>query len=217
MAVNPPHSDPDSDAGVLPGVGILTIEIPDTPPPAPLSECEALQRLLDALAGGPSLGLARALDTLASPAECRTFFSAALRPGGSVTDMQSDFHLAWTVRGFRMREALGDDALLLAALRVLLPSYGGGGLSLFRGEQAGRYAAGTLGFGWTPKREAAEMFARGLCATYDGGGVLLFATAPVEAIIAGPSAHSGYLGEHEHVVDPSLLTDLRPIAWFPQT
>jgi hypothetical protein len=133
-----------------------------------------------------------------------------------VKDIRADFHLAWTVRGFRLREALDNDGLLLAALRVLLPAYEGEGLCLFRGEQAGRYAAGKLGFGWTPKRQAAEMFASGLCASYDGGGVLLEATAPAEAIIAGPSAHSGYLGEHEHVVDPSRLTDLRPVAWCPQ-
>ena len=66
------------------------------------------------------------------------------------------------------------------------------------------------------KRKAAEMFASGLCASYDGGGVLLEATAPARAIIAGPSAHSGWLDEHEHVVDPSRLTNIRPVAWFPQ-
>lgn len=61
------------------------------------------------------------------------------------------------------------------------------------------------------------MFASGLCASYDGGGVLLEATAPAEAIIAGPSPHSAYLDEHEHVVDPSRVRDLRAVAWFPQS
>ena len=215
MAVKPPD-DPPPDADLLPGVAILTIEIQDTPPPPLLSEREALDCLLGALEGGPLDRVSRALDTLASPAECRTFFSAALRPGATVIDIQANFHLAWTVRGFRLREALDDDGLLLAALCVLLPPYKGDGLSLFRGEQAGRYAAGKLGFGWTPKREAAEMFASGLCASYDGGGVLLEATAPARAIIAGPSAHSGWLDEHEHVVDPSRLRNIRPVAWFPQ-
>ncbi|MBN8850038.1 MULTISPECIES: hypothetical protein [unclassified Sphingomonas] len=215
MAGKPPDNT-SSDAKLPPGVAVLTIEIPDTLPPPPLSEREALDCLLGAMEGGAPEEVSRALDTLASPAACRTFFLAALRPGATVIDIRTDFHLAWTVRGFRLREALDDDGLLLAALRVLLPPYEGEGLSLFRGEQAGRYAAGKLGFGWTPKRQAAEMFASGLCASYDGGGVLLEATAPAEAIIAGPSAHSGYLGEHEHVVDPSRLTDLRPVAWFPQ-
>ena len=215
MAGKPPD-DTASDAELPAGVAILTIEIPNTPPPPLLSEREALDCLLGALEGGPLERVSRALDTLASPAECRTFFSAALRPGAAVKDIRADFHLAWTVRGFRLREALDNDGLLLAALRVLLPAYEGEGLCLFRGEQAGRYAAGKLGFGWTPKRQAAEMFASGLCASYDGGGVLLEATAPAEAIIAGPSAHSGYLGEHEHVVDPSRLTDLRKVAWCPQ-
>jgi hypothetical protein len=215
MAGKPPD-DTASDAELPSGVAILTIEIPNTPPPPLLSEREALDCLLGALEGGPLERVSRALDTLESPAECRTFFSAALRPGATVKDIRADFHLAWTVRGFRLREALDDDALLLAALRVLLPTYEGEGLCLYRGEQAGRYAAGKLGFGWTPKRESAEMFASGLCASYDGGGVLLEATAPAEAIIAGPSAHSGYLDEHEHVVDPSRLTDVRPVAWFPQ-
>ncbi len=214
MAVEPPD-DTTSDAELPSGIAVLTVEIPDTPPPPLLSEREALECLLGTLEGGPSEGLSRAFDKLASPVECLTFFSAALRPGANVIDMRADFHLAWTVRGFRMREALDDDSLLLDALRVLLPPYEGGGLNLFRGEQAGRYAAGKLGFGWTPRREAAEMFARGLCASYDGGGVLLAAMAPAEAIIAGPSAHSGYLDEHEHVVDPSCLTGLRPVAWFP--
>jgi len=215
MTVKPPD-DPLLDADLPPGVAILTIEIPDTPPPPLLSEREAVDCLLGALEGGPLERVSRALDTLASPAECRTFFSAALRPGAMVIAIRTDFHLAWTVRGFRLREALADDGLLLAALRVLLPPYEGDGLSLFRGEQAGRYATGKIGFGWTPKREAAEMFASGLCASYDGGGVLLEATAPAEAIIAGPSAHSGWLDEHEHVVDPSRLTNVRPVAWFPE-
>ena len=134
MAVKPPD-DPPPDADLLPGVAILTIEIPDTPPPPLLSEREAVDCLLDALEGGPLEEVSRALDTLASPAECRTFFSAALRPGATAIDIQANFHLAWTVRGFRLREALDDDGLLLAALRVLLPPYRGDGLSLLRGEQ----------------------------------------------------------------------------------
>ena len=124
------------------------------------------------------------------------------------------FHTLWTVRGHRIREQLADDALLFDVLRVLLPTYDGPDLMLYRGESLARHATRAYGAAWTNREDIALMFARGLNAWSDGGGVLLSTFAPASAIIAGPSSHSVYLGEYEYVVDREKLAEVSILERF---
>lgn len=126
------------------------------------------------------------------------------------------FHNHWHVRGHRVREQIADDVVMLDALHLLLPTYQGPSMTLFRGENADRFDAGQIGPAWTSKTKVAEMFGRGLQAI-GSGGVLLRVYASEAAIISGPSRHSLYLGEAEFTLDtrrlPGVteLTRYRPI------
>ncbi len=126
------------------------------------------------------------------------------------------FHTLWTVRGHRIREQVANDSILPNVLRALLPSYGGGPLQLFRGENLGRWNRKKLGFSWTTHEDVARMFARGLNAMCEGGGALLTTFATVDDIIAGPGQHSIYLGEYEYVVDWQSLNDVCCLDTFPE-
>jgi hypothetical protein len=142
---------------------------------------------------------------------------AIVQSGKPHPEISTRFHSLWTTMGHRIRERVSDDDLLCDALRILLPVYGGPGLKLYRGESVDRWRTQAYGFAWTENIDIARMFARGLNAGYGQGGVLLSTDAPTEAIIAGPSKHSIYLGEHEHVVDWRKLREIKSLERFPRT
>lgn len=198
-----------------PRIATFVFEIGDNPPFVRMTEKEAIDYILSSLLGGPSENLRCAFDAMRSVKSYRRLIKHAAKTQDVPQEFMERFHTAWTVEGFRWREAVDDDALMSRALRTILAPYEGDSLTLFRGEQCARYDAGRLGFNWTPKREVAEMFASGLCSLYDGGGILLTAAVPSAAIISSPSAHSQYLGEDEFVVDSSLLADVSEIARYP--
>jgi hypothetical protein len=125
-----------------------------------------------------------------------------------------NFGSAWTQHGRRIREQVGNDRLLCALLRRRLPPYEGGPVTLFRGENLGRWRAGALGFAWTPDVNVALMFARGLNAVAPGG-ILLRCTFEATSIISGPNDHSRRLGEHQFTVDPFSATAVEEIEEFP--
>lgn len=110
------------------------------------------------------------------------------------------FHTRWTESHPYIRQLVGDDALLMGMLWSWLPPYVGSSMQLYRGENIDRFQQGVIGTAWSKNKKIAEMFAYGLNAR-DSGGVVLETNAPPEAIIAGPSRHSIYLGEHEYAVD----------------
>ncbi len=205
--------EPNQDPRIM----TLTFPMEDRPLPVQMTEKSAIDCILLALTGQPSDELSRAFDTIRSVKSFRRLIKHAAKSENVSSVFRERFHTAWIVKGFRWREAVDDDLLLTRALRAILAPYAGESLTLFRGEQFAQYETGRVGFNWTPKREVAEMFASGLCTTYNGGGVLLRAMAPSAAIIASPNAHSQYLGEDEFVVEPSLLTDVTELARFPQT
>ena len=185
-------------------------------PVVEVSEADAVCIVLAEL-GGAARALASAADTLKfikSPEGMKEVLRAALAASSVSDELREAFHLQWTVRGHRIREALDDDVLLVNVLRQILPPYLGPGLTIYRGEQAARADAGRVGFNWSEDREVAKMFASGLCTLYPGGGVLLQAYAPPCAIISGSSKHSIYLGESELIVDPSRIEDMTELARF---
>ena len=128
-------------------------------------------------------------------------------------------HSCFTEFGHLVREKVDDDPLLVSVLRQLLPKVAGvptgEGIVLYRGENFDRYQAGHVGLCWSSKRAVAEMFGAGLNAMVGQGGVLLQAYAPEHALLARPNVHSRWLGEEEHLVDPRLLQDVKPIAQYP--
>lgn len=129
--------------------------------------------------------------------------------------MRKRFHSSWITHGARIRSGVEDDRLLATALRAWLPSYEGPDLHLYRGESERRASAGRLGMCWTPDRDVAEMFGAGLHAMFPGGGVLLAAEIPSQAVISGPNEHSRHLGEDEYVADPFAILEWKVLRHFP--
>ena len=125
-----------------------------------------------------------------------------------------DFGTHWIVAGHRIREQVEEDHVLAGFLRKVLPPYGGDPVVLYRGESKQRFAAGAIGFSWSHNESVAVMFARGLNAV-GSGGVLLRAELDAPAVIAGPNAHSRYLGEHQYTVDPAACQGIAVVAEFP--
>lgn len=118
--------------------------------------------------------------------------------------------------GHKIRASISDDSLLISTLFLMLPSYEGPGMTIFRGENLNRYLAGRLGPSWTTRRSVAEMFGQGLNAV-ESGGVLLTAWAPPQVVIAPPNAHSQWLGEEEYLVDPAGLQDITILDRYPKS
>ena len=131
----------------------------------------------------------------------------------SVTVIEA-FSTYWVEAGHHIRAQIDDDLILLRLLRHLLPRYNGQAIELFRGENRARWASKAIGLAWTPSREIARMFGRGLNAV-NSGGVLLRAWFEPEAIVAGPNAHSTHLGESQFTVDPSLSAQIEALEFFP--
>jgi hypothetical protein len=126
----------------------------------------------------------------------------------------AQFHSVWTEQGHSIREQIGNDALLAELLWKVLPTYVGPATTLFRGENLERLRSGRVGFCWTMQVETARMFGRGLNAIHSGG-VLLRSEVPTHAVIAGPSAHSEYLNEHEFTIDPRLIERVDVVERYP--
>jgi len=140
----------------------------------------------------------------------------AMRVEAATLEEATLFHSRWTEHGERIRDGVGDDCLLAAALRSWLPPYSGEAVMLYRGESAERISARRLGFCWSPKRDVAEMFARGWHAIRPGGGQLIRSFVSAEAILAEPNAHSRHLGEDEYTIDPSRLASFETLESYPQ-
>ncbi|EFH5794202.1 hypothetical protein ABGD77_004372 [Escherichia coli] len=128
--------------------------------------------------------------------------------------MKNSFHSQWVESGAFIREKINDDSILLKLLTLLLPTYDGDSLVLYRGENKDRFDKGLIGFCWTTDISVAEKFGRGLNA-YKSPGLLLRAEAPACSILAGPNAHSRYLGENEFTVNPSRLSNITVIETYP--
>jgi hypothetical protein len=123
-----------------------------------------------------------------------------------------DFDTYWIVAGHHIREQVGDDRLLIDFLREVLPPYVGSSVVLFRGESRKRFSVGNIGLSWSQDEAIAEMFAKGLNCM--GGGVVLRATFDALAVIAGPNAHSRYLGEHQYTTDPLATRNIEVVSEF---
>nr|WP_321239311.1 hypothetical protein [uncultured Tolumonas sp.] len=126
-------------------------------------------------------------------------------------------HMLWIVNGGHIRRHVQNDLLTLTWLKLILPKYTGDGLRLYRGECKFLYDQGLIGFCWTPKKDVAEKFARGLNAI-ESGGVLLSAMFSPEAILSAPNSHSAdWLGEYEYTCDPMRICSLEVLNQYPKS
>lgn len=131
----------------------------------------------------------------------------------AVPDKAREFFLAiWLRHGDHIRQETDDDLALAAGLRMLLPSYEGPSIRLYRGEGAQNRRFRTYGLSWTTDRVVAESFAKGMCRRGVGGSVLLETLAPVDAIICA----SNEFGESEYLVDRRALDRVTVLARFSQ-
>lgn len=127
--------------------------------------------------------------------------------------MWLQFYIQW---GEHTRVEVGDDLLLIRALRVLLPPYRGPAVTLFRGEGARNRHRRTYGLSWTSEREVAEDFANRDWRTSVGGSVLLQTRAPPAAIICAPHRLDNRFGEREYLVDRRRLDGVTVLKRFSQ-
>ncbi|OQW50196.1 MAG: hypothetical protein A4S15_00940 [Candidatus Raskinella chloraquaticus] len=174
----------------------MTLKIPDTP-----RTPDALQEMFERTTT-ENLWREKAGELLASVKHDQVF--------------RHKFHTYWTVAGHRIRAQIDDDKVLISLLRLILPLYVGPGRTLYRGENLDRWNSRRIGLCWSDKIETARMFGRGLNAT-GAGGVLLQWQASNHAIIAGPSAHSPYLGESEYTLDLSETSEIEEIEQYPSS
>ena len=110
-------------------------------------------------------------------------------------EIQSVFLGSW-VGHKNLSLAVGDDRALRAALRVLLATYDGPPVRLFRGTTARERRRRRYGTSWTSNREIAELFAE----RHDGG-LLIETLALPEAILCDVAAAGGPYDESEYLVD----------------
>jgi hypothetical protein len=123
----------------------------------------------------------------------------------------------WRHNGEHIRQEVGDDLLLADALRVMLPSYTGPAITLYRGDGFRNRKYRTYGLSWSRDVEIARGFAEDwFWRTTLGGSVLLEATAPADAIICEVSNADDSYGEHEIIVDRRRLRTVKVIKRFTQ-
>jgi hypothetical protein len=133
------------------------------------------------------------------------------------TQTREAFHRAWIEQGLYIREDFAVDPLLPDVLRNFLPGYSGAPVELFRGERGSNHEAGAYGVSWTPKRDIARMFARGLNRCPQTGSVVVHAVAPACAILAAPRPDAAgiKLEESEYVVDRRALGVIDVLERYP--
>jgi hypothetical protein len=118
----------------------------------------------------------------------------------------------WCRNGEHIRNEVGDDKVLMTALRILLPSYSGPGLTLYRGDNAWNRRKRTYGLSWSTERNTARDYAR----SCTGGSVLLCTEAPPDAIISAPAFLNNGHGDDEYLVDRRLLLRVTVLERFTE-
>ncbi|WP_353859759.1 hypothetical protein [Azospirillum formosense] len=122
----------------------------------------------------------------------------------------------WIVNGDSLRSDIGDDRILMDALRVLLPPYTGAAMTLFRGDSFVNRCRRTYGMSWSSSLDVAQSFAQGVWQKFDGGSVLLRAEVPSKAIIFSPAVHANDYEEDEYLVDRRYLGKVEVVKRFEQ-
>ncbi|MFT8366873.1 MULTISPECIES: hypothetical protein [Gluconobacter] len=196
-------------------VGCEKVFIFNEEKPATMSIEEALKLCKDNLSvKRKSLFFDKALETI-SYRDLKLVWSIAAEIYARQTVFSGSFRTEWTTRSHLIRDAFDDDNGLTAVLWQVLPPYRGQDLIIWRGEQARRFEDGRIGLNWSTDRDQAEIFARGLCTSYPGGGTLLKAEICAEDIISGFGTHAMDRREKGIVVDPTRVRKIESVSYYP--
>ena len=140
---------------------------------------------------------------------CRAFRALAKHaaPIGAPAHLRTRFAQIWLSDGDHLRCEAGNDLVLIAGLRLLLPPYVGPAMRLYRGDSAWNRRRRTYGLRWTADIDVARGFANGVWRTYEGGSVLLTTMATPADIISVPAAASDsrFKDEEEYLLDRRAL------------
>ncbi len=129
--------------------------------------------------------------------------------------IQESFEFSWTVWGDSLRGTVRDDLLLVSALRLLMPPYGGPARTLYRGESAEARRTRRYGMAWSSDIATARAFADSARRYCVEGSVLVSAAVPKEAVIFAPAMGENAYGEDEYIVDRRMLGPVRVLQRFP--
>jgi hypothetical protein len=145
-------------------------------------------------------------------------FRALVRQNiGGSAGLREQFLDMYIECGDHIRQEVNDDLLLADVLRLLLPSYQGPGLKLFRGDSFYNRRRRTYGLSWSDDIEVAKSFAEtGFYRLFEGGSVLLVVDAKPDAIISAPAICNNRYGEREFLVDRRRLTQVAVLARYGQ-
>lgn len=143
----------------------------------------------------------------------------ALRQAGARASprMQREFLEIYSEHGIGVHRQLLSDADAVGALRLLVPPYKGPSMQLYRGDAAWTYRNRKYGLNWTPERSVALSHAY-TWQLHPGGGILLQADAPSQAIISASflleDAPALAKAEAQYIVDRRRLRNVRVIQKF---
>jgi hypothetical protein len=126
------------------------------------------------------------------------------------------FLTVWQHRGDHIRGEVGNDRILVRALRILLPRYAGPGMTLFRGDSTFNRRRKTYGLAWSADEDVADGFAQSLWLHMKGGSVVLRAEVPAAAIIAAIDKATDHCGEREFFIDRRFLKKVEVLRWYGQ-
>lgn len=146
----------------------------------------------------------------------RAAFSACARLSSVHVDARRWFLQFWCASGDNLRDATGDDRMLIAGLRVLLPPHEGPAVTLYRGDSMFNRRRRDYGPSWSSSEQVAQGFAEGMWRSFQGGSVLLRTVAPPEAIVCSPAMLGDEYDEQEYLVDRRRLGRVEVVRRFQQ-
>jgi hypothetical protein len=180
------------------------------------TEWLALRDFRTALVTGNVELLSSAIQQIEAKGLWRRAMLVAARLGTVPDVIRRSFLQAWLSSGDHIRQETSDDHALADGLRVLLPSYCGPGLTLYRGDSLYNRRRRTYGLSWTAERDCGAAFAQGIWQTFDGGSVLLCTEAPAASVICVPHLLGDNYGEAEYLVDRRRLGRVWLLRRYPQ-
>jgi len=181
---------------------------------------QAVQDFVEGAAAGDVHRMAKSFDELTAGASDGGGWVRAMGAVtrlGSVPTTTRDFFLSvFLDHGDSIRQEC-EDLVLANGLRVLLPTYSGAAVWLYRGESFHNRRRRTYGLSWTASADVARQFAESRFRRTGNGGTVLIATfAPPEAIICAPALLDNRYAEMEYVIDRRRLTSVIVIERFAQ-
>lgn len=127
------------------------------------------------------------------------------------------FLLFWLRNGDHIRQEVGNDLILMDALRVLMPSYNGTATTLYRAETAPNRKRRTYGISWSADPLVGRSLAQSILRQSAPGGSLVLKTlASPDAIICAVGPGEDRYGEQEYLVDRRRLHAVKVIERFAQ-